>query len=82
MIAPDTMPCRRCRGCGRVDLPQELQATLDLVRAGALTAGAVAKIFRDRTPTAANNRLERLRELGFVIRMQAGRNMVYEAVRR
>lgn len=78
-VAPDTMPCRRCSGCGRVDLPEELQATLDVVRAGPITARMLSKAMRGRSPTAANNRLEDLRALGFVTRAQHGKAWFYTA---
>lgn len=79
-VAPDTMPCRRCGGCGRVDLPEELQATLDVVRAGPITARMLSKAMRGRSSTAANNRLEDLRALGFVTRAQYdGKAWLYTA---
>ena len=70
MVA-DAMPCSRCDGCGKVALPPELQSTLDFVRqhprGGALVREVHAAMSASG-PTAANNRLEKLRSLGLLWR--------------
>lgn len=66
---PDQMPCSRCTGTGHVPLPPELQMTLDLLRKrGSLTAVALFGHMEYGGATAANNRLESLRRLGFARR--------------
>lgn len=86
---PDLICCPTCHGEGRAPLWRTLQETLDLLRArGPLSATQlhemwqVAHPFDRRRVTAINNRLEELRDLGFVERERAGRGWVYRAVER
>ncbi len=80
--AKTTTWCRACHGTGRVDLPPSLQQALDFVRLeGSCTARELHLVMPDTTQTAANNRLEKLRELGWVTRTRAlGRGWVYTLV--
>ena len=79
MSAPqnDAIECGACGGCGFVPLPPTLQATLDILRnGGGATVPLLARALRVR-PTAMNERVERLRRLGFVARERAVRGWLY-----
>lgn len=75
-----TMKCPNCAGTGRSSLPEALQETFDAIpkrgrqfRASdiqALVPGAV-------TVNAINNRLEALRDLGFLQRERWGKYWLY-----
>jgi hypothetical protein len=79
---PDSICCSRCSGTGIVRLPTELQASLDLLRKyGELTALLLWKSMTFGGVTAANNRLETLRQLGFAKRERVnGKVWKYSAV--
>ncbi len=79
----DHMRCSRCSGTGRVDLPPELQATLTLLRQrGAMTPTQLHETMDFGGVTAANNRLETLRKLGFATRERIdGKRWKYSAVK-
>lgn len=62
-----TMTCSRCRGTGRVELPPELQATLDLLVTGPSTPPELAQR-AGCAHTAMCNRLVKLFDLGWVKR--------------
>lgn len=76
------VPCSRCEGCGKVELPYELWQTLQLVaRNRSVTAIEVHRLLRmgGSSTTAANNRLEDLRRLGLLERFRgAGRCWHYQ----
>lgn len=85
---PDLICCPTCRGEGTAPLWETLQQSLDLLRQhGPLTATQLHKLWQREHPyprrgvTAINNRLEELRELGFVEREQARRGWIYRAVK-
>jgi hypothetical protein len=77
----DDMPCTACDGHGRVPLSQELQDSLDKVREGGVeTAEDLWKTMaKGLWKTAAVNRLERLRTLGYLERTKRGRTWHYSA---
>jgi len=68
---------------GKVTLSEDLQLTLDAVTThGPINAAALVAMpeFLEVQPTAMNNRLERLRELGFLKRDKDGRANKYTAI--
>jgi hypothetical protein len=78
----DHMPCHACDGTGHVPLPSYLQRTLDILRRGPLTSIELRRhMEKGRTGTgAANNRLEKLRRLGYCRRDLDGKTWVYSLV--
>lgn len=73
----DLIPCGCCEGSGQVFLGEEYQKTLDLIRKSFrrpahVLANRDHKNFGCR-PTALNNRLRRLEELGFLTSVRSGR---------
>lgn len=66
--------CRKCHGTGKVALPLALLETLRAVPRDGITSYELnISHFPALTPNAQNNRLEELRELGFVTRIREGR---------
>lgn len=66
--------CPECKGSGRIRLPIFLMQTLYMIpKGGSVTATELAKTHRDVAATAFNNRLERLRLLGFATRERDGK---------
>lgn len=76
------VPCRACDGRGRVPLPRESRETLALLRRRGASSGADVARASNIKHTAANQRLERLRGLGFVTRERDGKEWIYTAVAR
>lgn len=78
-MKPLTMRCRACDGTGHVSLPAEMLNTMALLRRGPITAPELRQYMPEgsRSATAANNRLEVLRQLGFVERRKEARRWVY-----
>lgn len=77
-----TIACPRCCGTGRTELPRVLlEVLVCCFRQGALgQASWCAQEVAARLaiePTAANNRLELLRKLGFLSRTKHGRTWRY-----
>lgn len=74
------IPCDTCDGRGTVDLDGVLAETLAmfLKRSTRLTAHDIAPQLKGEVKTTAvNNRLEKLRILGFLHREKCGRFQVY-----
>ncbi|HNB46706.1 MAG TPA: hypothetical protein PLL72_21180 [Burkholderiaceae bacterium] len=79
-MCPDIL-CRSCGGSGKELLPRVLIDVLSLWDlAGTWTASEAAAVL-DSNATAINNRLEALRELGFLDRKRVGRRWSYWLVR-
>ena len=71
-----TRKCRRCHGSGAEPISKQLLVTLTaLKRRGEASAGQLAN--NGVGPTAIINRLEDLRQLGFVDRRKIGRTWKY-----
>ncbi len=76
------MPCTACEGTGEVEMPPELRDTLALLRRSPADAGKIAKQL-GVSHNLVNNRLERLRTLGFATRARLdGRTWEYTATPR
>jgi hypothetical protein len=77
--------CGHCEGTGRVPLPDELDVTLRFVAEHQpVTAPDVHRtlMLKEGGPTAANQRLDKLRALGLVKRTgRSGRAWLWEVVR-
>lgn len=70
-----TIPCRHCEGSGKETLPEPLRQTL--MKLGKKRATSEDLREEGVTREAINNRLEQLRELGFVSREREGRFFLY-----
>lgn len=81
MSACPDITCRSCGGTGAERLPLVLWDVLNLWDLGGEWAAPEVAAVLDMTPTAANNRLESLRELGFVDRFKRGKRWIYRLVR-
>lgn len=84
-MKPPLIPCGRCDGTGKVQLPPELFATLMLmVERRGLTAPQLAETMPHcASKSAANQRLETLRSLGLARRDRFdGKTWVYYATDR
>lgn len=75
------MPCPKCDGAGEIPLSFELWQVLRLVRKRrGITAPDVAEALDPRGefhPSAFNNRLEILRNMGLVKRRRSGKTWFY-----
>lgn len=76
------IPCEKCEGRGRHQLNPPLWETLKVLRR---SKSAHAKQLCEVMPyqvqhAAMNNRLERLRDLGFVTRVRVGAHLVYSPI--
>lgn len=74
------MPCPRCEGAGEIPLSDALEDTLaSLKEYGPMTAPNLRPLAKGSTltNTAVNNRLEDLRNLGFVERKRSRRGWTY-----
>jgi predicted transcriptional regulator len=63
--------CDKCSGSGQIDLPKELQTTLDAIQAGHLTSIDIYRSIPSEKRfgiTAINQSLDRLMKLGMVTR--------------
>lgn len=78
MHAP-TMPCSRCAGTGHVPLPAKLMKALALLKDRELSSPEFRRLTcgLSRSPSAANQLLERLRTLDLVNRRRIGRVWFY-----
>lgn len=76
MAMKPMIQCTHCAGRGTVELPERLQETLNAVGRGCTTDDLQRKI-PAVTPTAQNNRLEMLRNLGFLTRNRVGKFWFY-----
>ena len=78
------IPCSCCDGTGQVGLPAILLRVLELVQEGHRSARDIYTVLKeegvDVKQTAINNRLEYLRQLGFLTRQKVGRFNVYALV--
>lgn len=73
--------CDKCGGRGIVELSDSLDETLSLVpKRGTISAHELAAKIPGITANAQNNRLEKLRALGFVTRTRAGKFWRYSRV--
>jgi hypothetical protein len=80
----DTMPCGHCGSSGHVPLPPELQATLTYLRRRQHRVTPLDVYhglhMHGLSQSAANNRLEKLRALGYLVRTRVnGKTWAYEA---
>lgn len=85
-MKPVRVTCRACRGTGRVDLVPSLRRVLDFLRRGPATAIELRAMELETvgdapSANAFNNRLEELREYGFVGRARDHRGWRYHLVR-
>lgn len=85
-MKPIHVTCRTCCGTGRVEMVPSLRRTLDFLRRGPATALELHRMELDAygsapSQQAFNNRLEELRELGFVGRARNHRGWRYHLVR-
>lgn len=69
--------CTCCRGTGTVELTGEYLETFRALQAAGETWGARLAAILGCKPTAANNRLARLKEKGLVISRRYGRRVFY-----
>ena len=81
---PPPIPCPTCNGKGITEMPEGLIQALRILRTLGGQA-AVSEVWSDSACdrvgiTAINNRLESLRELGFVQRERVGKGWVYSIV--
>ena len=80
------IPCICCNGTGEVNLPGILLRVLELVQEGQQTAKDIYAVLKeegaDLKQTAINNRLEDLRQMGFLSMRRQGRFNVYAVVER
>jgi hypothetical protein len=86
-MKPIRVTCRTCDGTGRVDLAPTLRWTLRYLRRGAATAKELMAVELKRfgiapSQQAFNNRLEELREYGFVGRSRERRGWRYHLTRK
>jgi hypothetical protein len=73
--------CDKCNGSGHMELPEALAETLDSIpRRGTVTAFYLHGKLPGVTPNAQNNRLEKLRELGFLKRERSGKFWLYSRI--
>lgn len=73
--------CPCCRGAGTVELTGEYLETLkELLRLGREITGAELGRLMGVKPTAMNNRLARLEEIGVAVSRRWGRRRLYRAV--
>ena len=75
--------CGHCDGTGEVPMPLALLRVLEAVREGNTTANKVYQHLQggeDVKQTAINNRLEYLRQMGFLSMQRQGRFNVYAVV--
>jgi translation initiation factor 2 beta subunit (eIF-2beta)/eIF-5 len=82
-IKTTVIKCSRCCGQGKIPMPMHLVETLLVVKEN---NGGVAETIRfllnkNFTTNAVNNRLEKLRALGFVTRRRQGKFYRYQAVK-
>lgn len=69
--------CQKCNGTGQIAMSDELLATLQAVDRRSSVEDVIKTIGWKHHPTAINNRLEFLREAGFVTRAREGRQWIY-----
>ena len=78
---PD-IECRSCGGSGYIEMPEELWIVLFALDGHPNTAAVVLESLNNMgeyiSVNAVNNRLERLRDYGFLIRKKMGRSWVYQ----
>lgn len=70
------IPCSKCRGKGRIPLPDELERTYRAVKSGLSTTEEIYAADKQRRfmgRTAINQRLERLFQLGLLSRQRQGK---------
>jgi len=79
-MSGETMACPKCAGTGRIELPRVLQEVLTCFARASWSAAEMSH-YLAIAQTAANNRLELLRKLGFLRREKQGRTWYYETVR-
>lgn len=73
-----TMPCPKCDGKGTCSLPTVLRETLDSFGSRSiLSAVNLVEASKAVTHSALNNRLEKLRTLGFLTRERDGKLWKY-----
>lgn len=77
-MKPPITTCQECNGTGKAQLSEPLTETLSYLGRRHLHAAQLQ--IPGVTPNAINNRLEKLRELGFVQRVRQGRFMIYSRV--
>lgn len=73
--------CQKCEGTGQVAMSDELLATLQAVGRHSSVEDVIKKVGWKHHPTAINNRLEFLRDAGFVTRTREGRAWIYSKVK-
>lgn len=77
-MKPQTIPCPSCEGQGQVVMPDELQAMMKQFRGYERDARWFYERMADQIEmTAWNNRLERLRKLGFLSCRKDGKTNKY-----
>ncbi len=82
MIRIPKIKCRECGGKGKVEMPEELWIVLFSLDGHPMTAAEVLEGLNNMgeyiSVNAVNNRLERLRKFGFLVRKKRGRSWVYQ----
>lgn len=74
------MPCPTCQTEGYIALSDGLEFTLnEVVSTPWVSASELLDRHTGISVTAINNRLEHLRELGFLIRQRRGKSWIYRA---
>jgi len=78
-VSHKTIACSHCAGTGRVELPDVLASTLTAVDGCGKADWSATEMayYLAIKPTAANNRLEFLRKLGFLSRTKYGKTWRY-----
>lgn len=80
-----TMTCPHCKGCGRVPLdPASMETLAVLSKKQFISSIEVFHKIKGaylREPTAANNRLTKLQELGFVVSERRGKSLFWKRVK-
>lgn len=78
--------CHHCEGAGKIHLSEEMLSTLNTLKMftnkdGATATGVCLKLAWQGHPTAINNRLNDLVDLGLATRKRILRNYYYKAVK-
>lgn len=78
-MSKETIACSHCAGTGRMELPDVLASALTAVDGCGKADWSAAEMayYLAIKPTAANNRLELLRKLGFLSRTKYGKTWRY-----